>query len=72
MTVPIFDGWRAGANRGAALSRQRVQLLESALQMPAASKLDTVWQAVIWRASALANNVTLPAENLNHALPTQD
>lgn len=53
-------------------SRQRVQQLESALQMPAASKLDTVWQAVIWRASALANNVTLPAENLNHALPTQD
>ena len=25
VTVPIFDGWRAGANRGAALSRQRVQ-----------------------------------------------
>ena len=53
-------------------ARQRVQQLESAHQRPAAGKLDTVWQAVIWRASALNNNAPLPAENLNHALPTPD
>ncbi|WP_256657112.1 MULTISPECIES: type III secretion protein [unclassified Pseudomonas] len=55
-------------------AQRRVLELESQYPPQAGSKLDTVWQAVIWRASAATEDDfhADPSGGLHHVMPTQD
>jgi len=51
---------------------QRVDALEGIPAPPPGSKLDTVWQAVIWRATAPTNAAPTAGETHSNVVPLQD
>lgn len=71
LTVPVFDGWRASADRGAALSRQRVQQARlNSLELQISSELRLARQDASSRFAQIAvaeKNARLAEEQLRLA-----